>query len=97
MLMYSQPTDIFYVCQGLLLPYAMILGIVLNKKEYYITCQGHAVSLGGGGEGGFRETAHLALALVSVRHFCNDCGPILLKHSVANLHPDIVEPFFSVM
>ena len=49
MLKHSQPTGILHDCQGLLLNYEMILGVVLNKNEYYITWQGHAkVSFFGG-------------------------------------------------
>jgi hypothetical protein len=54
MLMYSQPTGILHDCQRLLLPYEIILNIVLNKNEYYITCQGQAkisFFLGGGVRG----------------------------------------------
>ena len=89
--MFSQPNGILHDSLGLLLPYEIILGVVLNKKEYYITCEGHAKILFFWG--GVGETAHVVLALVPVRHFCNDCGPILLKLSMMNFYPDFVEPF----
>ena len=70
--------------------YFYILGVVLNKNEYYINCRGQAKVLFFFGGGGVRETPHVVLTLVPVRHFSNDCGPFFLKLNMVNLHLDLL-------